>query len=64
MNFNSIANLVHECVENPKLLIQQSETNNKKVTSTEFSAIQKVFSRYDVSGGTAAFTAEPLAYWV
>ncbi|NLI91569.1 MAG: hypothetical protein GX434_04995 [Peptococcaceae bacterium] len=64
MNFDSIANLVHECVKNPKILIQQNGAEEKKVMPGEFSVIQNVFSRYEVSGGTVAFIVEPLGDWV
>lgn len=63
MNFDSIANLVHDCVKNPKALIQQNGADEKKVTATEFTVVQKVFSRYEVSGGTVAYVAGPLVDW-
>ncbi|AHF09500.1 MULTISPECIES: hypothetical protein [Dehalobacter] len=64
MNYESIANLVHDCVRNPKMLLAQNSQQGNKVKSNEFTAVQKVLSGYRVSGGAALITASPMESWM
>ncbi|WP_034377755.1 hypothetical protein [Dehalobacter sp. CF] len=61
MNYEGIANLVHECVKDPKNVLTQEK--HRKVKPTEFSVIQRVVFRDEVSGGTIALEVGPLATW-
>jgi len=61
MNYEGIANLVHECVKNPKIVL--AEVKDGKVKSSEFSVIQSVISKDEVSGGTVALEVGPLGTW-
>jgi len=64
MNYEGIANLVHECVKNPKSVLTQADKYDKNVIRpTELSAIQNVFFRCEVSGGTATIETDPLIAW-
>ncbi|WP_368292786.1 hypothetical protein [Dehalobacter sp. TBBPA1] len=64
MNYDSIANLVHECVKNPKMLLAQNSKQGNTVKSNEFTAVQKVLSGHSVSGGAALITASPMESWM
>ncbi|MEA5022662.1 hypothetical protein SDC9_13276 [bioreactor metagenome] len=64
MNYAAIANLVHECVKNPTcLVIQKEKSGEKKINPGEFSIVQNVLSRHDISGNGAAIGVLPLGYW-
>ncbi|MCM1567637.1 MAG: hypothetical protein FNP40_03175 [Dehalobacter sp. 4CP] len=63
MNYDSIANLVHDCVRNPKMLLAQNSKHGNMVKPTEFTTIQNVLSDYRVSGGTISMTVSPLDSW-
>ncbi|HHY27094.1 MAG TPA: hypothetical protein GX523_10210 [Desulfitobacterium dehalogenans] len=64
MNYAAIANLVHESVKNPMRLVTQDEKSDEsKIKAGEFSVIQNVFSRHEVSGGTVAIGPTPLDLW-
>ncbi|WP_353853148.1 hypothetical protein [Dehalobacter restrictus] len=63
MNYESIANLVHDCVRNPKMLLAQNSKQGNKVKPNEFTTVQNVFSDYTVSGGTISMTVSPLDSW-
>ncbi|QHA00090.1 hypothetical protein [Dehalobacter restrictus] len=63
MNYDSIANLVHDCVRNPKMLLAQNSKQGNKVKSNEFTTVQNVFSDYRVSGGTVSMTVSTLGDW-
>jgi hypothetical protein len=63
MNYEGIANLVHKCVKNPKLLTQADHQGEKTAKPIEFCVIQNVFSRCEVSGGTVAIEVSPLIQW-
>jgi hypothetical protein len=62
VNYEKIANLVHECVKNPAKLLE-SKPQAAEAKSSEMSVIENVFSRYEVSGGVAAIEAGPLTMW-
>lgn len=63
MNYEGIANLVHKCVKNPKLLTQADQQGKKIIEPIELSVIQNVFSRCKVSGDTVAIKVDPLSAW-
>ena len=64
MNYAAIANLVHECVKDPTCLVTQKEKSGEsKIKPDEFSIVQNVFSRHEVSGNGAAIGVLPLAFW-
>ncbi|RJE47970.1 MULTISPECIES: hypothetical protein [unclassified Dehalobacter] len=63
MNYEGIANFVHECVKNPKLLTQADQQSKNIVKPTELPVIQNVFSRGKVSGGAIAIEVSPLIQW-
>ncbi|WP_368292365.1 hypothetical protein [Dehalobacter sp. TBBPA1] len=64
MNYEGIANFVHECVKNPKNLMTKDEKYGKNaVKPSELSVIQNVFSRCEVSGGTVAIEVGILETW-
>ena len=53
MSYESIAELVHELVKNPKSLTQREQgLPSAKLKTNEFTIIQSVFSKYEVSGDT------------
>lgn len=64
MNYAAIANLVHESVKNPTRLVTQAEKSDESgIKPGEFSVIQNVFSRHEVSGNGAAIGVLPLGLW-
>jgi len=62
MSYESIAELVHNLVENPKIMLSR-ELGAEPMTN-ESTIIQKVFSQYKVSGDIMTFGALPMGYWV
>ncbi|MFZ3102365.1 MAG: hypothetical protein WA113_09265 [Desulfitobacteriaceae bacterium] len=62
MNYERIAEMVHELVKNPKSLLS-SEQGVASKDQNEFSIVKKVFSKYEVSGGTLTFAIIPESYW-
>jgi hypothetical protein len=64
MNYESIAKLVNECVKNPKSLLSgEHGQSSTEVKTNEFTIIQNVFSKYEVSGDTLTIGIEPLVMW-
>ncbi|NBJ14095.1 MAG: hypothetical protein FNP40_00665 [Dehalobacter sp. 4CP] len=61
MNYEGIANLVHECVKNPKSMLNQEK--DSKVKPSQFSVIQKVISRDEVPGTIVTLEVGPMATW-
>lgn len=64
MNYERIAEMVHRCVKNPNNLnVQENGLAEMEVKTEEFSVIQTVFSRFEVSGDAIAFEDTTLAFW-
>jgi len=64
MSNQSIAELVHELVKNPKsMLSRELGLPTEKLKTNEFSSIQRVFSRLEVSGDVLTFETIPLDFW-
>lgn len=66
MNFDNIAELVHELAKNPKrssVEISQLKSN-RAITDGELNAIAKVFAQEKCSGHSAAAIMQPMLYWV
>jgi hypothetical protein len=61
MSNQSIAELVHDLVKNPKSML--SGELRPELKSNEFSIIQNVFSEYEVSGDVVTLGRLPLGYW-
>lgn len=65
MNFDYIAELVHELAENPNHgsdIIAHIKSGSK-IGSSELAAISKVFSKDELSGDCLAIEATPALYW-
>lgn len=64
MSYNSIAELVHDLVKNPKSMLSlEHGLPPKDLKTNEFSIMQNVFSKYEVSGDTLTIGIEPLITW-
>lgn len=64
MNYESIANLVHDYVKNPvSMVTKENRLSEIGVKPSEFSVIKNVFSRHEISGGTVAIEVGSLALW-
>lgn len=64
MNYESIAELVHNLVKNPKSLFAlEHGLPSTELKTSEFQSIQTVFSKYEVSGDTLTIGIEPLITW-
>ena len=63
MNYDSIAKLVHDLVKNPKSMVSSEHGLFSEHKTNEFTIIQNVFSKYEVSGDTLTIEALPLDLW-
>lgn len=66
MNFDNIAELVHELAINPNRspeIISQLKSNGE-ITNFELNAITKVFSKEELSGNLLAARMSPTLFWV
>lgn len=64
MNYDSIAEMVNKLVKDPKAVMSQEQVPpSLKLTKSEFTIIQNVFSKYEVSGNALTIEALPLAEW-
>ena len=64
MNYESIAELVHELVKDPKsMLSRELGLSSAKLKTNEFTIIQKVFSECEVSGDAMTLATLPLSFW-
>ena len=64
MNYQRIAEMVNELVTNPKSKAKQvMELSSTKLKMNEFTSIQSVFSKLEVSGGVLTFETISLDYW-
>jgi len=61
MNYQAIANLVHDAVKNSTNL--QSTNLSENIKPGEFSVIQNVFTKQEISGGVAAIEPGILDNW-
>ncbi|OLN25882.1 hypothetical protein [Desulfosporosinus metallidurans] len=64
MSYESIAELVHDLVKNPKsMLSQELGLPLAELKTNELNIIQRVFSECEVSGDVATIGLLPLGYW-
>ena len=64
MSYESIAELVHDLVKNPKsMLSRELGVPSAGLRMNEFTIIQKVFSKYEVSGAALAVGVRPQSFW-
>ncbi len=64
MNYERIAELVHDFVKSPKeALTLEHKLTLTELKSNEFGIIQNVFSKYSVSGDTLTIGIQPLISW-
>jgi len=64
MNYESIAKLVHSLVKNPSdMTSYEQRISSVKVLPHEFSIIQKVFSKYELSGDVVTIGVIPDGTW-
>lgn len=64
MSYESIAELVHDLVKNPtSMLSREPGLPSAKLKTNEFTIIQNVFSKYEVSGGALTIGALPMGIW-
>lgn len=64
MSNQSIAELVHELVKNPKsMLSRELDLPSAKLKTNEITIIRRVFSEYEVSGDVVTLGTLPLGLW-
>lgn len=64
MNYESIAELVHDLVKYPKsMLLREHGLPSAELTTNELTIIQKVFSKYEVSGDALTTGVIPQGMW-
>lgn len=64
MSNQSIAELVHDLVKNPKSMFSREHgIPSEELKTNELSIIQRVFSEYEVSGNVVTFGTLPLGLW-
>jgi len=63
MNYEGIAELVHDIVKNPKNILSLKHTSLLELRTKEFKIIQNVFSKYEVSGDVVTLGTLPLGLW-
>ena len=64
MSYESIAELVHDLVKNPKSLLSlEHRLPSTDLKTNELKIIQNIFSKYEVSGDTLTIGIEPLIKW-
>ena len=65
MSNQSIAELVHDLVKNPKSMFsRENGTPSVELKTNEFAVIQRVFTEYEVSGDVLMLGNLPLRFWV
>lgn len=64
MNYESIAELVHELVKNPKSMLSIENRASEELKTKELTLIKRVFSECEVSGDVLAFDTLPLGFWM
>ncbi|SPF53524.1 conserved hypothetical protein [Candidatus Desulfosporosinus infrequens] len=64
MNYEKIAEMVHSLVKNPNdLTSYEQRISSVKILPREFSIIQKVFSKYELSGDAVTIRVIPDGTW-
>jgi hypothetical protein len=65
MNFNNIAELVHELAKSPNSssVIIPELKSFREITNCELNAITKVFSKEELSGNSLAARIAPTLFW-
>ncbi|EHQ91839.1 hypothetical protein [Desulfosporosinus youngiae] len=66
MNFDKIAELVHELAKNPNRSSVEIPLlkSNREMSNCELNAIAKVFSQEKISANSLAAVMKPTLYWV
>lgn len=64
MNYEKIAELVHDLVKNPQsMLSEEQELPSTGLKMNELKIIQKVFSKYEVAGDALKVGVIPEGMW-
>ena len=64
MNYEKIAEMVHHLVTNPKSILSQEQgLPQTELMTNEFTIIQKVFSKLEVSGNVLTIGISPQLFW-
>ena len=64
MNYESIANMVHDLIKNPKSMLSlEHGLSWGELNKNESAIIQTVFSKYEVSGDVLTPGTLPLGFW-
>ncbi|TGE35000.1 hypothetical protein E4K67_27610 [Desulfosporosinus fructosivorans] len=64
MSYESIAELVHNLVKDPKSILKlENRLPSGEFDIKELTIVQNVFSKYEVSGDALAIEALPLDLW-
>ena len=65
MSNQSIAELVHDLVKNPKSMFsRENGLPSAELKTNEVAIIQRVFRQYEVSGDVLALGYLPLRFWL
>lgn len=64
MNYEQIAEIVHDLIKNPKSMpLQEQELPSTELKTNELTIIQNVFSKYTVSGNALTVAVIPEGMW-
>lgn len=64
MSYESIAELVHDLVKNPKSISSRElGLSSAELKTSELAIIQRVFSKYEVSGSALTIGVIPQGMW-
>lgn len=64
LDYEKIAEMVHNLVKNPKSMpLYEQGLPSCKILTSEFSTIQRVFSKYEVSGDVGTLGVIPEGMW-
>jgi len=64
MNLDNVAKLVHELAKGPNSSAVLSQLKSiHEITSSEFNAITKTFTKVELSGNSLAGSVKPADYW-
>jgi hypothetical protein len=64
MNYQKIAEIVHDFVKTPKsMLSQEPGLPWREIKTHELTIIQTVFSKYELSGAALAVGVRPQSFW-
>jgi len=64
MNYQKIAEIVHDLVKTPRIMLSQKPgLPLREIKTHEFTIIQTVFSKFEVSGAALAVGVRPQSFW-